>query len=328
MTGGGLREIPPPVSESDPRGLRELPKGQLDEGQLYLKDDDDRPIQGDSPIAKTDPKFSENCQSSVILNFDDFEWPIKLPKKPLILSVLKRLQDNKARQEALDIFAQKSEKEPIRYPKKLLEKIVDNVYKDDYTPAQKTSKILERFKQSEKQAKEEAIKNCPYCDENGYISYIGHDEKIYGNPQCSHNHNKSNINWNFYKKVTSAKPGYRTKEDSHSVTSTAQTTNITSCPYCNDKGQLILLDEDNNTDTRKCNHGPIKLNRLGKSNCGYDYVKILSAQPDYQTPGNTGLTSVSQLLDDFDFNISESERLFHNPDYNNNNQENDWEVPF
>ena len=205
------------VSESDHPSITELPKGQLTEGKLYLKDNDtkdEQPINNNTNC-NTNPSSSFNEESSRLKS------PILLSEQTL--KALHKLPDHNKKQEVLDVLAASMKKGTIRKPEAYLQTLIQRSLDGDLTPLNNTipkkidsnfiknleynnSLSLEQKTEIFQKYRRQKINDCPYCDASGYIRFLEENGDMYGKA-CTHD--KIERLPRKVVKILTAKPGYQ-----------------------------------------------------------------------------------------------------------------------
>ncbi len=121
----------------------------------------------------------------------DLTWPKGLKKTNALLDVLKDLKTNLAQQQVLDVYVQQASKQSISNPVGFLKALVKNHNTGNFTKAK--SKIvtaemkLKLDNQEFNDNRKQAIKQCPYCDQGGLITYENTNNNTTHSERCSHN---------------------------------------------------------------------------------------------------------------------------------------------
>jgi sarcosine oxidase delta subunit len=263
----------------------------------YLKDQKSapKPKPAPKPIPKAVRKPAPKPAPKPEFEFDKFNWPQQLEKTEETAKILNSL-DHKDIVKVLAVFEQTVKKNGIKKSATgLLAGLVNKHKKGELVIGEEITAKLEHNKWKQE------VKECPYCDDEGYLELEKHDgEKAYI-PRCDH---PKSINWNVIKRVLTARAGYETNpnlEQLYSDTNTdfeypsyedyqystpsndelRQAMEAEECPYCNSRGRMDLQLQDDTYTSTVCDHKKIE---MSWQEDGLYVKKILSAKEGYGDP--------------------------------------------
>jgi sarcosine oxidase delta subunit len=275
----------------------------------YLKDQKSalappKPKPESKPIPKAVRKPAPKPAPKPEFEFDKFNWPQQLEKTEETAKILNGL-DNKEIEKVLAVFEQTVKKNGIKKSATgLLAGLVNKHKKGELVIGEEITAKLEHNKWKQK------VKECPYCDDEGYLEFEKHNgEKAYI-PRCDH---PKKIKWDYVKRVITARPGYQTDPDSacpnHQLNQDSSNSEFANyeeshyyedyqystpsndelrqqmeaeeCPYCNEKGRMDLQLQDDTYTSTACDHKEIKMSWQID---GLYVKKILSAKEGYGDP--------------------------------------------
>jgi hypothetical protein len=267
------------------------------------KKDDDKKIreketENSSLIAKTKPTL----KTSSSVDFVDLKWPEGLPKTAAILKILKKLKDNNARQQVLNVYAQESSKNDIRSKAGFLQALSNNYLNNDFTEATSIIKTPEdtRKLEVEKLNTQLKINQCPYCDEEGSAYFERKNGSSICTPKCPHTKPNFNVlQLENVMEITSAKKGYRSVPQVQDKLTVLPVNNHkpkkAHCNYCNNENILIMRDSKGGDWKFNCNHDDRYIRSMKKSDAGFPYTEIITAQNGYKILTNINNKAVNEV---------------------------------
>jgi hypothetical protein len=266
------------------------------------KDDDKKIREKETENSSLKAKTKPTLKTSSSVDFVDLKWPEGLPKTAAILKILKKLKDNNARQQVLNVYAQESSKNDIRSKAGFLQALSNNYLNNDFTEATSIIKTPEdtRELQVEKLNTQLKINQCPYCDEQGNVYFKRKNGSSICNPKCPHTKPNFNVlQLENVMEITSAKKGYRSVPQVQNKLTVLPVNNHkpkkAHCNYCNNENILIMRDSKGGDWKFNCNHDDRYIRSMKKSDAGFPYTEIITAKNGYKILTDINNKAVNEI---------------------------------